>query len=121
MSRDLIDRIVALPNVELHTHTEIVTLHGDRAGGLTATLFRNTGDRTETTCVPRHLFLFIGGDPHTAWLQGCAALDDKGFVLTGAGPGRVDRTTALLIRNNPARHLLGRRRARGLHPARPPA
>ncbi len=32
----------------------------------------------------RHLFLFIGADPCTNWLGGCeAAIDDRGFVLTG--------------------------------------
>ena len=40
----------------------------------------------------RHLFLFIGADPNTGWLAGSSvALDEKGFVLTGAdvaGDGR---------------------------------
>ena len=37
----------------------------------------------------RHLFLFIGADPNSAWLTGTdVALDSKGFVLTGAEPGR---------------------------------
>jgi thioredoxin reductase (NADPH) len=32
-----------------------------------------------------HLFLFIGADPNTDWLDGCGiALDEKGFVSTGA-------------------------------------
>ena len=37
-----------------------------------------------------HLFLFIGADPNTDWLEGCGiALDGKDFVLTG-GDGRAD-------------------------------
>jgi thioredoxin reductase (NADPH) len=28
------------------------------------------------------LFSFIGADPSSGWLNGCAALDDSGFVLT---------------------------------------
>jgi thioredoxin reductase (NADPH) len=32
----------------------------------------------------RYLFIFIGAQPHTEWLQGTLALDDHGFVLTGA-------------------------------------
>ena len=28
------------------------------------------------------LFSFIGADPSSGWLNGCAALDDRGFVLT---------------------------------------
>jgi thioredoxin reductase (NADPH) len=35
------------------------------------------------------MFLFIGADPHTKWLHGSGvALDDKGFVLTGADAGQ---------------------------------
>jgi thioredoxin reductase (NADPH) len=83
MSRYLIDRICALPNVELHVHTEVVSLEGDRTTGLTAVVFRDRTDG-ETCAFPlRHVFLFIGADPNSSWLGGCAALDDKGFVLTG--------------------------------------
>jgi thioredoxin reductase (NADPH) len=28
------------------------------------------------------LFSFIGADPSSGWLNGCAALDESGFVLT---------------------------------------
>jgi thioredoxin reductase (NADPH) len=84
MSRYLIERIAALPNVELHTRAEVVGLQGDRAQGLTAAVFRNRDSGAEKTCSLRHLFLFIGADPHTAWLQGCVRLDSKDFVLTGA-------------------------------------
>jgi thioredoxin reductase (NADPH) len=31
----------------------------------------------------RHLFLFIGADPNSAWLEDCVDTDDKGFVVTG--------------------------------------
>jgi thioredoxin reductase (NADPH) len=83
MSRYLIDRIKALPNVELHVRTEVVALEGDRATGLTAATIRDRASGATRTCSMRHLFLFIGADPNGAWLQGCVALDNKGFVLTG--------------------------------------
>ncbi|WP_260597763.1 FAD-dependent oxidoreductase [Sphingomonas endolithica] len=84
MSRYLIDRIAALPNVELHVGTEVVGLQGDRPGGLTGATFRQS-DGTTSDCSLRHLFLFIGADPNADWLQGCADTDDKGFLVTGAG------------------------------------
>jgi thioredoxin reductase (NADPH) len=87
MSRYLIDRIAALPNVELHTHTEIVAMSGDRAQGLTAITCRNRETGETRTRPLRHLFLFIGADPNAEWLQGCVATDDKGFVVTGAASG----------------------------------
>jgi thioredoxin reductase (NADPH) len=84
MSRYLIDRIAALPNVELHTETEVVALEGDEVTGLTAAVFRERATGATHTCPLRHLFLFIGADPNTGWLNRCVALDKKGFVVTGA-------------------------------------
>ncbi len=83
MSRYLIDRIAALPNVELHVGKEVIALEGDEAGGLSAAVFRERATGATHVCHPRHLFLFIGADPHTGWLNGCVALDEKGFVVTG--------------------------------------
>jgi len=84
MSRYLIDRIAALSNVELHINTEVVALEGDEATGLTAAVFRDRTTGTTHTCALRHLFLFIGADPNTGWLNHCVALDAKSFVVTGA-------------------------------------
>jgi thioredoxin reductase (NADPH) len=83
MSRYLIDRIGALPNVDLHVGKEVVALEGDQTEGLKAAVFRNRTSGATHVCSLRHLFLFIGADPNAAWLQNCAAVDDKGFVLTG--------------------------------------
>jgi thioredoxin reductase (NADPH) len=83
MSRYLIDRIHALPNVDLHAGKEVVALEGDRTDGLTAAMFRERASGATHSCALRHLFLFIGADPNAAWLQNCVAVDDKGFVLTG--------------------------------------
>jgi thioredoxin reductase (NADPH) len=44
------------------------------------------------------LFLFIGADPNAAWLEGCVAMDGKGFVVTGAstaGASRLPLETSL--------------------------
>ncbi|WP_377806916.1 FAD-dependent oxidoreductase [Azospirillum sp. A29] len=87
MSRYLIDRIMALPNVVLHTGTEVAALEGDRGGGLSAVTLRDRGTNAERHLLVGHLFLFIGADPHTEWLNDCVALDRKGFVLTGTEVG----------------------------------
>jgi thioredoxin reductase (NADPH) len=84
MSRYLIDRIGALPNVTLHVGTEVVGLEGEPGGGLAAAVFRERASGATRRCALRHLFLFIGADPNIGWAQGCLALDDKGFVVTGA-------------------------------------
>jgi thioredoxin reductase (NADPH) len=85
MSRYLIDRIAALPNVEIHVGTEIASLAGDRVGGLSGVTFRNRAEGSERHCRLRHLFLFIGAEPNATWLAGCVETDDKGFILTGKG------------------------------------
>jgi thioredoxin reductase (NADPH) len=83
MSRYLVDRIAALPNVELHVGTEIVGLEGDARNGLHTALFRHRASGTTHGCALRHLFLFIGADPNAAWLEDCVAVDHKGFIVTG--------------------------------------
>ena len=81
MSRYLIDRIDALPNVTIHVGSEIMALEGNRVDGLSAATFRCHEGKSHR-CVLRHVFLFIGADPNTDWLQGCVDTDDKGFILT---------------------------------------
>ncbi|HEX4181402.1 MAG TPA: FAD-dependent oxidoreductase [Caulobacteraceae bacterium] len=84
MSRYLIDRISALENVELHVQTEVRALEGDATRGLTGAAFR-TLKTGETRHRPlHHLFIFIGADPNSGWLDGCVETDRYGFVLTGA-------------------------------------
>jgi thioredoxin reductase (NADPH) len=83
MSRYLIDRIRALPNVDLHVGKEVVALEGDSTEGLTAAVFRQRASGTTHAFPLRHLFLFIGADPNAAWLSDHVAVDPKGFVLTG--------------------------------------
>ncbi|MEI9993359.1 MAG: FAD-dependent oxidoreductase [Rhizomicrobium sp.] len=83
MSRYLIDRIAAQPNIELVPHSEITELKGEN-GQLRSVCWtsRDTGGKTERPIA--HIFLFIGADPNTDWLKSCdVRLDPKGFVCTG--------------------------------------
>ncbi len=85
MSRYLIDRIEALPNVELVTHSDVIRLDG-ADGRLDAIVTRDTTTGAETVRPSRHLFLFIGADPNTDWLAGSGVeLDPRGFVIAGDG------------------------------------
>ncbi|MGO9543189.1 MAG: NAD(P)/FAD-dependent oxidoreductase [Rhodomicrobium sp.] len=83
MSRYLIDRIAALPNVVLHTGTEVAALEGGEVAGLSAAVFRERATGAVHRCAMRHLFLFIGADPNASWLNRCVSVDSKGFVVTG--------------------------------------
>jgi thioredoxin reductase (NADPH) len=78
MSRYLVDRIAALPNVEVVTHAQITGLEGD-GDTLEAVRWRRSGAPQEVQRPIRHLFLFIGAEPNADWLAGAGvALDAKG-------------------------------------------
>jgi thioredoxin reductase (NADPH) len=112
MSRYLIERIDALANVELHTNTEVVALEGNETTGLTGAVFRDRRTGATHGCSLRHLFLFIGAEPNADWLDGCVALDDKGFVLTGAKcGGRQGRPALPLETSRPGVFAIGDVRA----------
>ena len=87
MSSYLVQRISATANVEVVTQATVTALEGEQ-GVLEAVRWRGA-DLTEVRKPIRHLFLFIGADPNSAWLDGAGvALDSKGFVLTGREQGR---------------------------------
>jgi thioredoxin reductase (NADPH) len=78
MSRYLVDRLTGHPRIQVMISTNVVGLEGD--GALRAV--RVTGPDGEVRVPAVALFSFIGADPASSWLCGCAALDDRGFVLT---------------------------------------
>jgi len=81
MSRYLIQRITDNPKIELHYKTEIVGLEGERDLKRVTWIDKTTA-QTSTHDVCR-LFIMTGASPRTEWLQGCVAMDDKGFIITG--------------------------------------
>ena len=96
MSRYLIDRIEAAPNIELMVETEIVALHGAPGAALERVRWRNRATGAETEAPIRNVFLFVGAEPATGWLDGCGVLVDKaGFIITGA-----DRTTSSALESS---------------------
>ena len=80
MSRYLIDRIAADPNIEVLPDTQVRALDGDTH--LESVVLEHTpsGHRSTKNCIA--LFCFIGAEPATSWLQDAVALDEKGFILT---------------------------------------
>jgi thioredoxin reductase (NADPH) len=93
MSRYLIDRIAASPNIDVLCDTEVVELLGAPDRGLEGLRWRNRRTGSEEQRAIAHLYLFTGADPAASWLTGCGIpLDEKGFILTGAdvpSTGRV--------------------------------
>jgi len=84
MSQYLVERLRHAANVEIETRSQVVELIGkDR---LTAARIRD-GDGGVAERRAGGLFVMIGADPCTGWLEGSVGLDDRGFVLTGEACG----------------------------------
>jgi thioredoxin reductase (NADPH) len=81
MSRYLIERIETSRNITLRPYTQITALEGE--GRLERVRFVDARKNETMTLPVRSVFLMTGALPNTAWLEGCVALDDKGFVKTG--------------------------------------
>ena len=81
MSRYLIQRILQNPAIELHYNTEITSLEGGTHLERVTWMDKVTGETSSHAI--HHIFIMAGASPRTEWLQGCLALDDKGFILTG--------------------------------------
>jgi thioredoxin reductase (NADPH) len=85
MSRYLIERIAATPNIELLTETDIIRLDGTPEAGLQRVRWRDRRNGEEEECPVRNVFLFVGAEPETGWLAGCGVdFDKQGFVRTGS-------------------------------------
>jgi thioredoxin reductase (NADPH) len=81
MSYYLIQQIAAIDNIEIRTGTEVVEAHGD--DHLEAVTLHDNKSGTRVTLSGEHLFVFIGAEPQTEWLDGAVARDPRGFVYTG--------------------------------------
>ncbi len=86
MSRYLVERIDAHDRIEVLPQTRIAAFGGDEA--LREVQLSGPDGTARLPCVA--VFSFIGADPSSGWLSGCAALDHKGFVLTDRALGAED-------------------------------
>jgi thioredoxin reductase (NADPH) len=82
MSRYLIRRIEATATITVHTETELVEIDGGRH--LERVAWRHKPSGTLERRDIRHVFVMTGALPSTAWVDGCLACDDKGFIKTGS-------------------------------------
>jgi thioredoxin reductase (NADPH) len=78
MSRYLVDRLDADQRIDVRVSAQITGLDGEG----TLSSVRVAGKDGDTTLACAGLFSFIGAEPASEWLSGCATLDERGFVLT---------------------------------------
>jgi thioredoxin reductase (NADPH) len=89
MSRYLIERIEAASNIELIFNAEVVAVEGSEDGLLERVRWKSRLGPEQHHLDVRNLFLFVGADPATHWLDGCGVtLDRAGFVVTGLQSGQ---------------------------------
>jgi thioredoxin reductase (NADPH) len=99
MSHYLIERIENAPNIDVRYHTAVESVGGiDRVEALT---MRNTASNKCDTVAANALFVFIGAQPLTEWLDGVLMRDEKGFLLTGLDITAVGRPKAWPLERDP--------------------
>ena len=81
MSQYLINDIAQTPNISVEPHSQIVEVHGEDKLESLSIACTQTGS---TSRVPASsVFVFIGAEPRTEWLDGFVARDSRGFLMTG--------------------------------------
>lgn len=81
MSSYLATRIHKTENIEQRPQSEIVLVDGDEQ--IESVVVRDNRSREEERLPATALFVFIGAEPHTAWLPEEIETDEAGFILTG--------------------------------------
>jgi thioredoxin reductase (NADPH) len=81
MSDYLVQELDAASNITVRPQTEVVGAEGEDRLERLHVLDRRSGEVDPVDADA--LFLLIGSEPRTGWLDGAVARDDWGFVLTG--------------------------------------
>lgn len=114
MSQYLIDQIEKTENIHVEYRTRVTEVQGQERLQSISIACDVTG---EILTVPASaLFIFIGAEPRTAWLDGVIERDSRGFILTGPDLMRdnqrpkgwsLDRDPGLLETNVPGVFAVG--------------
>lgn len=111
MSQYLIDQIDSTPNIAVKTFSSVVEVKGEKS--LEAITIANATTGETETVHATSLFIFIGAEPRTQWLDGVIDRDDRGFIFTGADLEKrpkgwqLDRDPYLLETNVPGVFAVG--------------
>jgi thioredoxin reductase (NADPH) len=81
MSQYLIEQIETTSNIHVEYSTRVVEAHGEDRLEAVSMICGQTGDVTRLPA--NSLFIYIGAEPRTAWLDGVVERNERGFILTG--------------------------------------
>jgi thioredoxin reductase (NADPH) len=82
MSQYLIDQIKQTQNIQLEFNVSVVEAHGEEHLEALSLICHTTNESWQVKATA--LFIFIGAQPHTEWLNTVVERDERGFLLTGA-------------------------------------
>src|SRR5258706_15064274 len=114
MSHYLRERIGTIPNIRVVPNAEVIEVQGD--GHLSGINLRHHDTQTTENLPAGALFIFIGAEPQTDWLEGTLCRDGRGFLITGRNllrDGRrpagwsLERDPSLLETKQPGEFTLG--------------
>ena len=80
MSHYLVQQLSEIPNVVVRTGTTVTAARG---GDHLEEIELADGTGRVETVPTSHLFVFIGAEPRTDWLEGVVERDERGFILAG--------------------------------------
>lgn len=82
MSQYLVDRIESDPKMHVHLNSQITEAQGDQF--LESVTFADVKSGEKIRIETPGLFIFIGANPQTDWVDGVLKRDNKGFILSGS-------------------------------------
>jgi len=83
MSQYLVDQIRGIAKIGVLVDTEVVAVEG--SSRIERIVLRTGGDTSTRPAAA--VFIFVGAVPHTDFLKGTVALNERGFILTGPDLG----------------------------------
>ncbi len=114
MSQYLIDQIGRTSNIHVEFRTRVTEVHGENHLDSISIACDASGDVKQVPA--SSLFIFIGAEPRTDWLEGILERDQRGFLLTGPDllpegkrpkGWQLDRDPGLLETNVPGVFAVG--------------
>ncbi|HLJ46750.1 MAG TPA: FAD-dependent oxidoreductase [Bryobacteraceae bacterium] len=82
MSSYLIEQLEKTPNIQVEYNASLAEVHGETR--LEAISVRCSASGEVNRVPATSLYIFIGAEPRTEWLNGVIERDSKGFILSGS-------------------------------------
>ena len=99
MSQYLVHQINETSNIGVWLNAVVTEVNGDDR--LVSITIQNTKTGEQQSVPAAGMFIYIGANPHTDWLEGILQRDNHGFVLTGSNLENNRLPHSWMIDRNP--------------------